>query len=97
MKETDYIAATNKAKATTADLLIRDILPGNEYGITKEELRDLIVHMREFTEKIRCPIDDEPKEPWKPPPQPNCPECGKASPGHTPGCLVGKARGAFGI
>lgn len=41
MREEDYIMATNKAKIEAALNVLGDVLPGDDYGITKMELGKL--------------------------------------------------------
>lgn len=38
MTETEYLKATNWTKVKIMQTILRDILPGNNYGISKQEL-----------------------------------------------------------
>ena len=41
MREIDYIKATNRVKVSAALSILRDVLPGKEYGITEKELSEI--------------------------------------------------------
>jgi hypothetical protein len=41
MKEADYIIATNRVKASAALNLVRDMLPGDDYGVGEYQLSQI--------------------------------------------------------
>jgi hypothetical protein len=42
MKEREYIASTNRVKVSMALKILRDVLPGEEYGITDIQLSEIV-------------------------------------------------------
>ena len=52
MNEQDYIKAGNRIKVSMALTIIRDILPGEEYGISKKEHIVLKGHLRNAEVKL---------------------------------------------
>lgn len=43
MTEQEYIKATNRAKVTVAIRILCDVLPGDEYGISKKDYKQIIL------------------------------------------------------
>jgi len=52
MKERDYIKATNRVKVSAALTILRDVLAGDEYGITTNELSQITSKLRRAEEKL---------------------------------------------
>lgn len=42
MTEREYIAATNRVKISMSLTLLRDVLPGEHYGISQEQLAEIV-------------------------------------------------------
>jgi hypothetical protein len=43
MTEAEYLCATNRAKVSAALVIMRDVLPGPEYGIDDEYTNEIIM------------------------------------------------------
>lgn len=41
MTEKQYIVATNRVKVSMALMILRDVLPGDDYGITTNEINQI--------------------------------------------------------
>lgn len=52
MTESEYIKATNRAKVTLALTILRDVLPGEEYGIGLDELSEIKHLLLEAEERL---------------------------------------------
>jgi len=52
MTEIEYIRATNRVKVSMAKVILRDVLPGDEYGITPAELTAIMVLLSEAEVKL---------------------------------------------
>jgi hypothetical protein len=52
MKERDYIRATNRVKVSMALMIMRDVLPGEHYGIAEAEASDIKKLLCEAEEKL---------------------------------------------
>lgn len=52
MTEEDYIKATNRAKVTAALGILRDVLPGDDYGISQEEFTAFMAPLHEAEERL---------------------------------------------
>lgn len=46
MKEPEYIKATNRAKVSMALTILRDVLPGENYGISSKDLTEITKRLR---------------------------------------------------
>ena len=63
MKNSEYIKATNRVKISIALTIIRDVLPGDDYGIS-EEYHALVISNLMAAEKrlfaaFECDSDDD--------------------------------------
>lgn len=52
MKERDYIRATNRVKISMARAILRDVLAGDDYGITANELARITRPLAEAETKL---------------------------------------------
>jgi len=52
MTETQYLKATNRVKVSMALAILRDVLPGDDYGITANELAAITSRIRRLEEKL---------------------------------------------
>lgn len=52
MKETEYIKATNRVKVSMALTILRDVLPGKDYGISAEDLTEIAKRLRKAEEEL---------------------------------------------
>ena len=52
MNEKDYICATNRVKISAALTLVRDVLPGEEWGISNEEHQKICGILRDAEVKL---------------------------------------------
>lgn len=52
MREKDYIKATNRVKVSAALTILRDVLPGDDYGITANELVKITKPLAEAETKL---------------------------------------------
>lgn len=52
MTENDYIKATNRVKVSMALQILRDVLPGNDWGISEYELAEITSRLYEAQEKL---------------------------------------------
>ncbi len=52
MNETDYIRATNRVKVSAALHMLRDVLPGDGFGISANELGRITRPLREAEERL---------------------------------------------
>jgi hypothetical protein len=52
MTERDYIKATNRVKVSMALMIMRDVLPGEHYGITESEASSIKRLLCEAEEKL---------------------------------------------
>lgn len=62
VKENEYIAASNKAKVTAALIILRDILPGEQYGIGFDEYVDIIAPLQNLQDNMFNRIRVDPEE-----------------------------------
>jgi len=52
MTEAEYLRATNRAKVSMAMSILREVLPGDDYGITENELCEITKRLREAEDKL---------------------------------------------
>ena len=52
MEEAEYIKATNRVKVSMALTIMRDVLPGEDWGITPDELSEITRRLRSSEEKL---------------------------------------------
>ena len=52
MKEVEYIRGTNRAKVSMAIAILRDILPGEDYIVGEEELREVVSRLKTMEERL---------------------------------------------
>ena len=52
MTETQYIIATNRAKVSMALTVLRDVSPGDDYGITDAKLKEIISRLSQAQDKL---------------------------------------------
>ena len=52
MNEVEYIIATNRVKISMALTILRDVLPGEEYGISTKEYAKFARPLRESEVKL---------------------------------------------
>jgi len=52
MTETQYIIATNRAKVSMALAVLRDVSPGDDYGITDAKLKEIISRLSQAQNKL---------------------------------------------
>lgn len=52
MKENEYIKATNRVKISAALTILRDVLPGAEYGISTYEITEIKIRVRAAEDKL---------------------------------------------
>ena len=52
MTETEYIRATNRVKVSMALTILRDILIGEDYGITDAELTEITKRLSQAQDKL---------------------------------------------
>lgn len=52
MTEEEYIIATNRVKISTALTIIRDVLPGENYGISDNAINNLIIQLRFYENEL---------------------------------------------
>lgn len=52
MTETEYLRATNRVKVSAAFKIIQDVLPGDDLGITEEELKKIEELLGSAEEKL---------------------------------------------
>ena len=52
MTETKYIIVTNKAKVSMALAVLRDVSPGDDYGITDAKLKEIISRLSQAQDKL---------------------------------------------
>lgn len=45
MTEQDYIKATNRVKVSAALTILRDVLPGDDYGVSDMLMKGIIVEL----------------------------------------------------
>lgn len=45
MKETEYIKASNRVKISAALTILRDVLPGAEYGISDDDINEIKIKL----------------------------------------------------
>lgn len=57
MKESDYLLATNKAKTEAALKILRDVLPGDEYGVSEAELVEITKPLSMLLDKLYAQIE----------------------------------------
>jgi len=48
----DYIKATNRVKISIALDILRDVLPGNDYGISEVDIRNIIQSVRDAQDEL---------------------------------------------
>ncbi len=52
MKEDEYIKVTNRVNITRAKDALRDVLSGDNYGISKQELSDIDLALRRIEDRL---------------------------------------------
>lgn len=52
MTEIEYIRATNRVKVSMARTILRDVLPGDEYGITEKEWGEIMLRLSKSEAKL---------------------------------------------
>lgn len=52
MTESEYLRATNRVKVSSALTILRDVLPGDNWGISKNDLGIIIQLLRAQEEKL---------------------------------------------
>ena len=52
MKEAEYIKTTNRVKVSMALTIMRDVLPGEDWGITPDELSEITRRLCSSEEKL---------------------------------------------
>ena len=52
MRESEYIIATNRSKICIAFDILKDVLPGDEYGITEKDLRKIIIPLSRIRDNL---------------------------------------------
>lgn len=52
MKENEYVRATNRVKVSLALACLRDVLPGDNYGVTASELADVARSLRQIETRL---------------------------------------------
>lgn len=58
--EDDYIRSTNRVKVSLALTILRDVLPGNDYGITDDEELEIIGLLSKAQDKLFASYEIEP-------------------------------------
>ena len=59
MKETEYLRATNRVKVSMALTILRDVLPGDDYGITRMDLSEITSRLSRVEEALFCSYELE--------------------------------------
>jgi hypothetical protein len=59
MTESQYLCATNRVKVTAAAQLIRDVLPGDDWGIGESEHGEILRLLLEAEEKLFASVKIE--------------------------------------
>ena len=52
MTEEEYIKATNRVKVSAALTIMRDVLAGDDYGISESELTDIVAPLYRAETKL---------------------------------------------
>lgn len=52
MTEQDYLKATNRVKVSAALVILRDVLPGEIYGISAQELCEITSRLKRAEEQL---------------------------------------------
>jgi len=52
LKENEYIIITNRVKVSAALTILHDVLTGDDYGITYEQLSEITINLRSAEEKL---------------------------------------------
>jgi len=52
IKEKEYLKVTNRVKISMALTILRDVLPGQDYGITQQELSEITSRLGDAEEKL---------------------------------------------
>ncbi len=52
MTEYEYIKATNRVKVSAALTILRDVLAGDDCGITDDELKSIVKPLRDIETKL---------------------------------------------
>lgn len=52
MKESEYIIATNRVKVSAALTIVRDVLPGEDYGISQKDLSEIYIRLSDAEERL---------------------------------------------
>jgi len=52
VNEQDYLKATNRAKISAAIMILRDMLPGEKYGISTDEYGSFMGPLLDAQEKL---------------------------------------------
>ena len=59
MTEADYLCATNRVKVSAATALIRDVLPGDDWGISDSEHAAILRLLYEAEERLFASVNIE--------------------------------------
>lgn len=59
MTEAEYIKATNRAKVSMALTIMRDVLPGEDYGVSEVEATGVKVRLKALEERLLGCVDIE--------------------------------------
>ena len=57
MREKDYLKATNRAKVSMALVILNDVLPGDDYGLTPTQLSQIKVRLRDLEVQLFSSYD----------------------------------------
>ena len=57
MKEKEYIIATNRVKITSAINSLRDVLPGDDYGIPYDDFSLTVGKLRQIEDRLFTMVD----------------------------------------
>ena len=60
MREKDYIKATNRVKVSMALTIMRDVLAGDDWGITNDELEGIRSLLSKAEQKLFSSIEIQP-------------------------------------
>lgn len=52
MTEIEYIKATNRVKVSMSLTILRDVLPGEDYMVGKEEFREILSRLQAIEERL---------------------------------------------
>jgi len=57
MTEIEYIIATNRVKVSTALSIMRDVLAGEEYGISKKDCREITSRLSAAQDRLFASVE----------------------------------------